>query len=135
MGQQAAGGFNHDVKSSRLGDMRVHVKFTATTAGAVVTPLTYAPYIKSIVKGTTGFVITFKSSWANFLSFTGNIVPVAYSAARACNIQLATDAISDKTTPALTFLVVDGLGGTAIDLTTGDTVYMTLNLSYKKIGN
>jgi len=130
---QAAGGYNHDVKSSRLGDERVHVRFSATTAGAVVTPLTYAPYIKSIVKGTTGFVITFKSSWAACLSVQGNIIPVAYDKTRACNVKLSVDAITDKTTPALTFLATAG-DGTAVDLTTGDTVYLTLNLSYKKVG-
>jgi hypothetical protein len=108
----------------------IAVKFTATTAGAVVTPLIDAKYIKSIVKGTTGFVITFKDKWAGFQGFCGSILPVAYDATRATNIKEAANGVASNPS-TLTFLVTNG-AGTAVDLTTGDTVTMMLFMSYKK---
>ena len=113
-----------------LGLIRIPVKFSVTTAGAVNVVLHGKQYILSIVKGTTGFVITLLEPCVEFMGQTLKIIPAAYSAARACNIQVASSDVTNQTTPTITFLTVDGLGGTAIDMTTGDLVYGDITLKY-----
>ena len=119
----------HRKESSQLGDTDIEIRFTVTTSGAVVTPLAMAPEVKSIVKGTTGVVVTMNDSWNKFVNSNAHIVPSAYSKARAVKLEPSVIDVSNVTTPAITFLATTG-DGTAIDLTTGDTVYMTLTLSY-----
>ncbi len=113
-----------------LGTLRVPVKFSVTTAGAVNVVSRGSEYITSIVKGTTGFVVTFREPFVDFVGHNLEIIPAAYSAARACNIHVAALDVTNQTTPTITFLVVDGLGGTAIDLTTGDLVYGEIDIKF-----
>ena len=126
----SAAPYAHTILTSRLGLVAIPVKFTATTAGAVVTPYVDAPYIQSIVKGTTGFVITFKDKWAGFDGFNAHILPVAYDATRATDIENTVNGVASNPS-VLTFLTTNK-AGTAVDLTTGDTVSMVLFMSYKK---
>ncbi len=106
-----------------LGTLRIPVKFSVTTAGAVNVVSRGGEYIASIVKGTTGFVVTFLEPCVDFIGHNLVIIPSSYSAARAVNILVAAVDVTNQTTPTITFKTVDGLGATAIDMTTGDVIY------------
>ncbi len=106
-----------------LGTLRIPVKFTVTTAGAVDEVLRGGEYIASIVKGTTGFVVTFLEPCVDFIGHNLEIVPAAYDETEACYVKVADVDVTNQTAPTITFLTVDGDGGIAVDMTTGDTIY------------
>ncbi len=118
-----------------LGLIRIPVKFSVTTAGAVNVISHGKQYILSIVKGTTGFVVTLLEPCVEFMSQTLKIIPASYSNARACNVQVSASDVTNQTTPTITFLTVDGLGATPIDMTTGDLVYGEITLKYIDYAN
>ena len=122
--------YGHTPLDGSLGLIRIPVKFSVTTAGAVNVVSRGLEYFASIVKGTTGFVVTLLEPCVDFVSHNMKILPTSYSSARACNIQIAAVDVGNQTTPTITFLVVDGLGGTAIDMTTGDVVYGEIVLKF-----
>lgn len=117
-----------------LGLLRIPVKFSVTTSGAVDVVSRGKQYIASIVKGTTGFVVTFLEPCVDFIGHDLNILPASYSKTRAVDVRLAAVDIANATTPTVTFLTVDG-DGDAIDMTTGDVIYGEIVVKFTDYDN
>ncbi len=122
---------NHDIRSNRLGDMVTHLSYVATGTSAAQTLVTGKTIVKSATTSGTGVLtVVLKERWNSFANFIGSVQQASYANTGACNIEL-TAQNATGTTMTLTFLLTNG-AGTAVNAASGDTVRLSLFMSYVK---
>ncbi len=123
-----------DIASHESGRNFIDLQWTSEASGAVPTTLTRSIAIASVTHtGTGAYTIVPSAPWVGMLNFKGNIMQASYSKAGACDIRLIEDHLSSTSAPEIKVLVVDG-DGDAVDPTTSDVVYLTIEAQLLKAG-
>lgn len=121
--------------SNILGDHTVTFKFTAGTSGAAPTSMTRGgDYLAAtpITKSTNDYVFNLATRWYAMEPVgMATVKQASFSAAGACYGSVQVDA-ANNATPTFTVSFFKGSDGTAVALTTGDIVTVTIKLTSEK---
>lgn len=113
-----------------LRTVNVDLQFTAGTAGAVPSTLTFSKGITSVVLTSTEYLITLQDIYAAFLNVVATNHQATFAAAGAAyGVPTTVNVGASSTAPntvGITFC--KGSDGTAVALASGDTCYIKLRL-------
>ncbi len=123
---------NKEKRSSTLGDMDIHIQFTATGTNATQTITRGKEYVSSIVTSGTGVItVTLKETWNYYLNHIGTVKQASYATAGASQIEITADNSATAATKTMVFVVTQG-SGAAVALAANDVVRLTLIMAYVK---
>lgn len=108
----------------------VYLMFTAGTAGAIPTTLTYAEYIESVTLDSTGVItVNLQDAYVDCIGCEGNIEQASDSAATARYVVPAdTTDVGDATAPKVVVNLIAGDDGALADMAVGDIFRLHLTL-------
>ena len=107
------------------------MSFVASGTNAAQTLVTGKTIVKSATTSGTGVLtVVLKERWNSFANFIGKVIQASYAAGGACNIEL-TSQQATGTTMTLVLPITQSTGA-AVALASGDTVMISLFMSYVK---
>jgi len=101
--------------------------FTSGASGAVPTTLTRSNGIKSVTKNGTGtYDVVLRAPYTLSMGFSGSIKQASYSTGAASVINVTADTIA--TDGKFTFVTGKGTDASAVDMSAGDVLHLTIRL-------
>ncbi len=123
---------SQDEAAFNRGRIILDIEFAAGSSGAVPTTLgayTRCQGIDSMSLAATGlYTVHLSDSYVGIAKGTFSVEQATYDAAHGCRGEVDTTDVGDDTDPLVTFQCIKNSDGTAVAVTSGDIVRITLEL-------
>jgi hypothetical protein len=123
-----------DLRSQSSGRVFIDLQMISGASGAVPSTFTRKTGIVSVTRNSTGnYTAVLDRTYVDLFGLSGGVMQASYSATAAREVQLVSHAITNATTPSVTFTTVNSAGAVT-DMSSGDTLFLTIEAQWIAVG-